>query len=115
MSSQQRQATVAGCLQVGDGFPLSERAGVIDRLSSLDDHLAPYGADETVLDLSVKDRERPGQKMTLECRIAGRTHVVATSSAEQIAPALVEVRDELRRQLEDARSHDRADRSAERR
>ncbi|WP_088288424.1 hypothetical protein [Kineosporia sp. A_224] len=106
MSSTRGQATIAGCLRVADGFTQDEWPGIVDRLAALDDNLASYPADGTQLDLSVRDRERPGQKMTLECWIAGRTRLVATSTSPSgdVGSALVEVRTELRRQLEDAKS-----------
>lgn len=106
MSSPTSQATIAACLRVADGFTQDEWPGIVDRLAPLDDNLASYRADETQLDLSVRDRERPGQKMTLECWVAGRTRLVATSTSVSgdVDAALLEVRAGLRRQLDDAKS-----------
>ncbi len=42
--------------------------------------------------------------MTLECWIAGRSRLVATSSLRRLPAALAEVRDDLRRQLDDAKT-----------
>ena len=47
--------------------------------------------------MSVKDREARGQKVTLECWIAGRQKIVTTSSEEDLHAALNDVRDDLRR------------------
>jgi ribosome-associated translation inhibitor RaiA len=99
-------ATVTERLRVVDGFTQHERSGIVERLGSLDTRLAAYPAAATDLELSIKDRGRPGQKVTLECWIAGQTRLVAISFAEQLAVALTEVREELRRQLNDAKTRE---------
>ena len=102
MRVPQVPATIAAQLRVVDGFAQDERPGIVERLGSLDTQLAAHPAAVTDLELSIKDRGRPGQKVTLECWIAGQTRVVATSSRQQLSGALTEVRDEVRRQLSDA-------------
>lgn len=97
-------ATVAERLRVGAGFSADERSGIVEQLNSLDARLATYQAAETDMELSVKDRDRPGQKVTLECWIAGQSRLVATSDEPQLSTALTEVRDGLRRQLNDAKT-----------
>jgi ribosome-associated translation inhibitor RaiA len=54
--------------------------------------------------VSVKDREARGQKVTLECWIAGRPKIVTTSSEEDLRAGLNDVRDDLRRRLNDAKT-----------
>jgi ribosome-associated translation inhibitor RaiA len=54
--------------------------------------------------VSVKDRQARGQKVTLECWIAGRQKIVTTSSEEDLHAALNDVRDDLRRRLNDAKT-----------
>jgi len=97
-------ATIAERLRVGAGFAQQERPAIVERLSSLDARLATYAATDTDLELSIKDRDRPGQKVTLECWIAGQQRLVATSAEENLADALADVRDDLRRQLDDAKT-----------
>ena len=61
-------------------------------------------ADTTELEVSVKDRAARGQKVTLECWIAGRQKVVTTSLEDDLHAALNDVRDDLRRRLNDAKT-----------
>ncbi len=56
------------------------------------------------MELSIKDRDRHGQKVTLECWIARTTRLVATSFLDDVNSALDEVRDDLRRQINDAKT-----------
>lgn len=97
-------ATVATCLRIGAGFDGSEHAHAIELLSSLDARLRTFPAESTQLELTTKDRDRPGQTTTLECWVAGRARVVGTSSQGDIDRALVEVRDHVRRQLDEAKT-----------
>ncbi len=97
-------ASVASCLRIGVGFDSGEHAHVIEHLSSLDKRLRTFPAASTELELTTKDRDRPGQTTTLECWVAGRARVVGTSSEADIDKALVEVRDHVRRQLDEAKT-----------
>ncbi len=97
-------ATVDRCLRLGAGFAAQEHDHVVSLLSSLDTRLKTFPAESTELELTAKERERPGQTITLECRVAGRAHVVTSSSESDLAAALMEVRDHVRRQLDDAKA-----------
>ena len=97
-------ATVAAQLRLGAGFNDSDRARVLDVLAALDARLATFPAAGTDLELSVKDRGRRGQRVTLECWIPGLSRRVATSTQRTMAAALAEVRDDVRRQLNDAKT-----------
>lgn len=97
-------ASVAGCLRIGAGFTADEHAGIVEMLSSLDARLRTFPADSTELELTAKDRDKPGQTTTLECWVAGRARVVGTSSEAEMDRALVEVRDHVRRQLDEAKT-----------
>ncbi|MCJ7754655.1 MAG: hypothetical protein MUP13_08825, partial [Thermoanaerobaculales bacterium] len=66
--------------------------------------LAAFGSDSVELELSMKDRDRPGQATTLQCWLAGSPRLVSTSSQQALTASLVEVRDDLRRQLDDAKA-----------
>jgi ribosome-associated translation inhibitor RaiA len=104
MTTSANPATVEDCLRVGGGFSQGDRNWIAEQLSTLDTGLAGYDVDRVELEVSVKDRAARGQKVTMECWIAGRPKVVATSSEEDLNTALHQVRDELKRQLHDARS-----------
>lgn len=66
--------------------------------------MATFAADKTDLELSVKNRDRPGQVTTLECWVAGWPHLIATSNEPELGKALIHVRDRLRRQQHDAKT-----------
>lgn len=95
-------ASVDAQLRVGAGFTEDERPGIVRRFEGLDARLARFAAGDVDMELSIKDRDRPGQKVTLECWIARMTRMVATSHLTDLEAALTEVRDDLRRQINDA-------------
>src|SRR5438552_3423065 len=99
-------ATVDKCLRVGTGFSQGDRNWIAEQFATLDARLATFKADATELEVSVKDREAPGQKVTLECWIAGRQKIVTTSGEEELLAALHDVRDDLRRRLNDAKTRE---------
>ena len=104
MSAAAEPATVQQCLRAGAGFSLGDRNWIAEQFTTLDARLATFPAETTELEVSVKDREARGQKVTLECWIAGRQKVVTTSSEEDLRAALNDVRDDLRRKLNDAKT-----------
>ncbi|MFD6566602.1 HPF/RaiA family ribosome-associated protein [Micromonospora profundi] len=104
MSAVANPATVAECLRVGAGFSQGDRNWIAEQFATLDARLASFHADATELEVSVKDREARGQKVTLECWIAGRQKIVTTSGEEDLHAALNDVRDDLRRRLNDAKT-----------
>ncbi len=104
MNDSDDRATVEACLRLGSGVAASERDRVLDRFAALDARLRSYRAGEVELELSVKERDGADQKTTLEGWIAGTERVVATSSRIPFDQALTEVRDDLIRQLSDAKN-----------
>jgi ribosome-associated translation inhibitor RaiA len=104
MSAVTNPATVEECLRVGAGFSQRDRSWIAEQFGTLDARLASFHADATELEVSVKDREARGQKVTLECWIGGRDKIVTTSSEEDLHAALMDVRDDLRRRLNDAKT-----------
>jgi ribosome-associated translation inhibitor RaiA len=104
MSVATDPATVEKCLRVGAGFSQGDRNWIAEQFATLDARLAAFKADATELEVSVKDREAAGQKVTLECWIAGRQKIVTTSGEEELLAALHDVRDDLRRRLNDAKT-----------
>lgn len=101
---EQHAATVSGRLRLGSGFAAAERPDIVERLSSLDNALAAFLSDAVELELSTKDRDRPGQATTLQCWLTGWPRLVSTSSQQALTASLVEVRDDLRRQLDDVKA-----------
>lgn len=102
--SDESTATVASSLRLGNGFGQDERDAIIDGWGSLDARLRSFDAGTVELELSVKERGAASQRTVLEAWISGQTRLVATSSEPDLAQALVEVRDDLVRQLTDAKN-----------
>ncbi|RIV36623.1 HPF/RaiA family ribosome-associated protein [Micromonospora radicis] len=97
-------ATVAKCLRLGAGFAQADWDWIVAQFATLDARLATFDADSTELELSVKDRESRGQRVTLECWIAGRQKIVTTSAEEDLRAALHDARDDMRRKLNDSKT-----------
>jgi ribosome-associated translation inhibitor RaiA len=97
---------VAERLHLATGFHSTERDWIVGRLSALGSRLRSYGDSEVDLEINLKDRNGAGQQVTLECwiRRSPRLHLVATSSAADLATAINEVRTELIRQVDDAKT-----------
>jgi ribosome-associated translation inhibitor RaiA len=91
-------------LRLGAGFGAGERDHVLDVLSPLDRHLAHWHPDQVDLEVSVKDRGGPEQKVTLEAWLPHWPSVVATAADRELDHALIEARKELIRQIEDKKS-----------
>ena len=104
MSVATNPATVEDCLRVGAGFSQGDRNWLVELFNPLDARLAGFHADSTELEITVKDREARGQKVTLECWIGGRDKIVTTSSEEDLHAAVMDCRDDLRRRLNDAKT-----------
>lgn len=95
---------VADTLRLGYGFHADERAHVVELLGRLDERLRSFSTDRIELDLAVKERDTPSQRTTLEAKLGGMKRLVATSDHEAIDGAVLEVRDELIRQISDAKN-----------
>lgn len=99
-------AVVAERLHLATGFLDAERDWVVERLGALGSRLRSFDDSEVDLEINLKDRNGAGQQVTLECwiRRTPRQHLVATSSAAELATAINEVRTELIRQVDDAKT-----------
>lgn len=104
MSAAANPATVQDCLRAGAGFTQGDLNWISEEFTTLNARLAGFHADTTELEVSVKDREARGQKVTLECWIAGRQKIVTTSGEDDLRAALHDVRDDLRRRLDDQKT-----------
>lgn len=89
-------------LRLGDGFSEAERDRVVHRLEKLNRRLRKFPADGTHLLLTVKERDTTSQKLTLECGLPHFPPLVATSKEPDLKAALMEVREDLWRLIDDA-------------
>ncbi|SFO76179.1 hypothetical protein SAMN05660464_1035 [Geodermatophilus dictyosporus] len=94
-------ATVAGCLRLAAGLTQQERQVLVRMLARLDAQLARHPARDVELEVSLKGRGSPGQRLTLECWIPGRPRLVASSAQRHLDEAVRRVCEGLRRQLDD--------------
>ncbi len=104
MSENDDRASVDSSLRLGSGFAADERDQIVAGWSSLTSRLGSFPREAVELELSVKERSTPSQRTVLEAWIAGTDRLVATSEEPELDKALVEVRDELIRQLTDAKN-----------
>ena len=68
----------------------------------LERRLSRWKPEQVELELSVKDRDTDKQRMVLECWISGEQRFVATSRETELMKGVVEVRDDLWRQIDRA-------------
>ncbi len=96
-------ASVADSLRVVPEFDPSESDQVVDILTSrLDRRLSRFGDDQVELEISVKDRDTPSQRVVLECWIAasGRTHFVGSSTKSPLMAAVRESAEDVHTQVD---------------
>jgi ribosome-associated translation inhibitor RaiA len=91
-------------LRLGTGFGAIDETRVLRALAGLAPHLAGWNPEQIELAVSVKEREGRDRRVTLEARLAGWPRIVATSHEDDLDRALAEVRDDLIRQVEDAKA-----------
>jgi ribosome-associated translation inhibitor RaiA len=91
-------------LRLGHGFSPSDEERVLRALQGLAPHLAAWQPQQVDLALSAKERGHKDQKVTLEAFLSGWPPFVATSHEPDLDAALTEVRKDLIRQIEDAKS-----------
>jgi ribosome-associated translation inhibitor RaiA len=91
-------------LRLGAGFGAADHDHVLELMSSLTRHLARWKPEKVDLEISVKDRGGPEQKVTLEAQLPGLTMVVATYADRDLDHALIGARKELIRQIDDEKA-----------
>ena len=104
MSEHDNPATVESSLRLGSGFDAEERDRIVAGWGRLTSRLGSFPNGTVELEISVKERATPSQRTVLEAWIAGRDRLVATSEQTDLDKALTEVRDNLIRQLTDAKN-----------
>lgn len=77
---------------------------MLSALAGLAPHLAGWNPEPVELEVSVKEWEGRDQRVTLESRLAGWPRIVVISREDDLDRALTEVRDDLIRQVEDAKA-----------
>lgn len=88
-------------LRIEVGFSADEHDRIREMLAKLDRRLNAFPADAVDLELSVKDRDTTSQKVTLEAWLPKFPHFVAVSKEGDLHDALMDVREDLLRQIND--------------
>lgn len=102
-SDDRSTSTIDQSLRLGGGIEPGERAGIIDGWTALEHRLRSFNPDQVELQLTVKERDTPSQRTTLEAWIAGFPRLVATSTRPEFDAALIEVRDDMIRLVSDTK------------
>ena len=88
-------------LRVVPEFRPDEHEKVRDTLfGRLDRRLKRWDPEQVELEISVKDRDTKSQHVALECWISGLPKIVGTSKETDLDKAVVEVRDDVWRQID---------------
>lgn len=87
-------------LHMGAGFVAKERPHVVAALSTLRLHLGRWDPREVGLEVSLQDRGRREQRVTLRTTLPGLEPVVAVANNADIARALCDAKTEMIRQIE---------------
>ena len=91
-------------LHVGVGFVAKERPHVLEALSTLRTHLGRWDPHEVSIEVSLQDRGRKEQRVTLRTTLPGLTPLVAVAEDRDITRALHDAKSELIRQLQDQKT-----------
>ena len=95
---------VAGALRVHGQLETHEVIDLVAHWAKLDQRLQSFRDRSIDLDLHVNERDTPSQHITLDVQIGGFKPFVAKSSSSSLLHGLNEVRDEMIRQLTDAKT-----------
>jgi hypothetical protein len=91
-------------LRLGAGFGDKDRGHLLGTLSALGRHLAHWSPEQVDLEISAKNRGGPEQKVTLEAWLPRWPSLVATSSDRELDHALIDVRKDMIRRIEDEKA-----------
>ena len=89
---------------MGAGFVAKERPHVLEALATLEPHLGRWDPPDISLEVSLQDRGRKEQRVTLRTTLPGLPPLVAVADNRDITRALHEAKHELIRQLEQQKS-----------
>jgi hypothetical protein len=91
-------------LHVGAGFVAKERPHVLETLATLGAHLGRWDPYDICLEVSLQDRGRREQRVTLRTTLPGLPPLVAVADNRDITSALLDAKHELIRQLKHQKS-----------
>jgi hypothetical protein len=91
-------------LHMGAGFVAKERPHVLEALATLRAHLVRWRPPDVSLEVSLQDRGRREQRVTLRTTLPGLSPLVAVAGNRDITRALHEAKRELIRQIEHQKS-----------
>jgi ribosome-associated translation inhibitor RaiA len=91
-------------LHVGAGFTAKDRPHVLEELATLGSHLGRWDPQNVSLEVSLQDRGRREQRITLRTTLPGLPPLVSVAENGDISRALREAKHELIRQLEHQKS-----------
>jgi ribosome-associated translation inhibitor RaiA len=91
-------------LRLGAGFSDAYRGHMLELLSSLERHLARWDPEKVDLEISVKDRGGPEQKVTFEAWLPKWPPLVVSAADRDLDHAVIEVRKEMIRQIDDEKA-----------
>lgn len=91
-------------LHMGAGFVAKERPHVLEVLSTLGQHLRRWNPNDVSLEVSLQDRGRREQRVTLRTTLPGLTPLVAVADNMNVTRAILDAKHELIRQLEHQKS-----------
>jgi len=95
---------VADNLRVHGHLETDEVVDLVAHWAKLDQRLQSFRDRSIDLDLHISERDTPSQHVTLDVQIGGFKPFIAKSSATGLSHCLNEVRDEMIRQLTDAKT-----------
>ena len=87
-------------LHMGVGFVAKERPHVLEALAGLEPHLGRWDPLDIGLEVSLQDRGRKEQRVTLRTTLPGLPPLMAVADNRDITRALHEAKQELIRQIE---------------
>jgi hypothetical protein len=91
-------------LRLGAGFGAEERGHVLEICPTLSRHLAHWSPEQVDLEISVKNRGGRELKVPLQAWLPRWPSLVATSTDRELDHALIEVYNDMIRQIEDGRT-----------
>ena len=91
-------------LHMGAGFIAKERPHVLEALATLAPHLGRWDPNDISVEVSLQDRGRKEQRVTLRTTLPGLPSLVAVADNLDVTCALREAKHELIRQLEHQKS-----------
>jgi ribosome-associated translation inhibitor RaiA len=91
-------------LHMGVGFVAKERPHVLEMLSTLGQHLRRWNPNDVSLEVSLQDRGRREQRVTLRTTLPGLAPLVAVADNMDVTRAILGAKHELIRQLEHQKS-----------